>query len=737
MPRRKLASALPLLLSVLAPPIVSAEQLCLPDPSVIRLQQQPLFAPVTTPPSDEIEISAGRVDAGSDSGAVLSNQVEVNYGERTLVGERASFDRAAQRVEIAGRVTYRDPDVTVFGEDAVLDGASEEVMFGQAGFDIPARPARGSAEGILITPGTLSLESVNFTTCPADDVAWQLIASDLLIDVEAGFATARGVKLEFKGVPILYSPYFTFPIDGQRKSGFLTPNFAERDRTGLDLSIPYYLNLRPNMDMTVEPRYLSKRGVQLNTEFRYLLPGTDGTLNFSWLPDDDEAGTTRRYVNLQHETAFADGWSVVTGIEQVSDEAYFEDLGNSLSVTSQIYLDRYVDVQYAAPYWMLRSRLQNYQTIDDAIAPADRPYKRVPQVLFEGNWNEGIFGFDSQAELANFDRSVGTTGWRLDSTQEVSLRFARRGMYLTPAVALRQTNYWLDDTLPGEEDTFSRTLPVASLDAGLKLEREAGRGARWLQTLEPRLLYVHVPFEDQSNLPVFDTILPDFNLIQLFRKYQFVGPDRISDTDQLSFGLTTRLYDERTGEQRLAATLGQTRYLSEQAVSLPGSEPIDADASDYIAELSFGLKDAWTLDVGYQWNTDTERTARTETRFEYRPQEDRLFGLAYRYRRSVLEQGDLSLVWPATDRWRVIGRYSYSFLESEPLEQFVGLEYDSCCWRLRVVGRRFVSRRTGESDSSISLQLELKGFSQRATPPEELLDRGILGYRGISGTTLQ
>jgi LPS-assembly protein len=732
--RHKRVSTLSPLLCVFVLRVASAQEICLPEPSWPALEG-PAVSPI--PPPDELDIRAGNVDAGTQSGLELSNQVEITYGESRLVGERASLDRAAQRIEIAGRVTYEDAAVSVFGEDAVLDRLREEVFFGEAGFDIPARPARGSAEEIMITRNTLSLSSVVFTTCPAEAVAWQLVASDLLLDVEAGFGTARGVKLEFKGVPILYSPYFTFPIDGQRKSGFLTPNFAERDRTGLDLSIPYYLNLAPNMDMTLEPRYLSKRGVQLNTAFRYLLPRSDGNLSFSFLPDDNEADTTRRYVNLQHETAFGEGWRVLTGIEHVSDDAYFEDLGSSLSVTSQIYLNRYVDVEYAAPYWSLRSRLQHYQTIDTLIDPADRPYERVPQVLFEGRWNEGLLGFDSTAELVNFDRSIGTTGWRLDSTQELSLRFARRGMYVTPAVALRQTNYWVDDALPQEQNTFSRTLPIASVDTGLRLERSAGGGARWLQTLEPRLLYVHVPFEDQSDLPVFDTIVPDFNLIQLFRKYQFVGPDRISDTDQLSFGLTTRLYDERTGEQRLAATLGQTRYLSTQVVSLPDSAPLDANASDYVAELSLGLKESWNLDVGYQWNSDTDRTARTETRFEYRPQEDRLFGFAYRYRRGVLEQGDVSLVWPATQRWRVIGRYSYSFLESEPLEQFVGWEYNSCCWRLRVVGRRFVSRRTGESDSSISLQLELKGFSQRATAPEELLDRGILGYRGIGGNDTQ
>ena len=248
---------------------------------------------------------------------------------------------------------------------------------------------------------------------------------------------------------------------------------------------------------------------------------------------------------------------------------------------------------------------------------------------------------------------------------------------------------------------------------------------------------MNVPFVDQSNLPVFDTILPDFNLVQLFRKYQFVGPDRIQDTDQLSYGVTTRLIDAASGRERITATLGQTRYLNPQRVSLPDAQPNDANVSDYVGELSVALRDTWSVDVGYQWNSETHSTARAETRFEYRTKEERLFGMGYRYRRDLLEQGDLSLVWPVSQRWRVIGRYSYSFLETEPLEQFVGWEYDACCWRFRVIGRHYVSSRTGEADSSISVQLELKGLSQSAISPEDLLDRGILGYRSIVRPTQQ
>jgi LPS-assembly protein len=682
---------------------------------------------------DDIEISATRIEIDGNSAAEFSGQVEIKYRDGTISAENATYNNGG--LDIAGRVNFVGPDVTVFGEDASVDTETDTIRFGAAGFDLPKRPARGSAENIVIdSDSRVSLANVLFTTCPAENQAWELNARDIELDINGGVGTARGVKLNFKGVPILYSPYLSFPINDERKSGFLTPDISNRDRTGFDLSVPYYLNLAPNYDLTLEPRYMSKRGLQVRSDFRYLMPNSDGQIGFEYLPDDNDVNADRRYVNFRHQSLFGDReqWQILSGFEEVSDDIYFEDLGTSLAVTSQTHLNRFLDLGFFAPYWSMRTRFQNYQTIDRVLTDAERPYERTPQMLFDGRWFGRLVMFDSKTELVNFERNVGPTGWRLDSTQELSLRFARAGMYLTPAVALRQTNYWIDNPAPGEDDRPSRGVPISSLDMGMKFERDAGRRKNWLQTLEPRLLYVQVPYEDQSALPVFDTILPDFNLIQLFRKYQFVGPDRITDTNQWSFGVTSRLIDPTSGRERVTATLGQTRYLNAQRVALPGALPNAAATSDYVAEVSIGTRDNWNLDVGYQWNNDTESTARAETRFEYRPKEDRLFGFGYRYRRGSLEQGDISLVWPVAERWRIIGRYAYSFLDEEPLEEFVGWEYEACCWRFRMVSRNYVSRRTGESDSAISLQLELKGLSQSAITPEDLLDRGILGYRSIA-----
>ncbi|MEE3196842.1 MAG: LPS assembly protein LptD, partial [Pseudomonadota bacterium] len=524
--------------------------------------------------NNQIEINTGHIDLSSEEGVQFSGEVEFRYGDRSIIAKSAYFDRANQRMEVIGTATYSDPSLTVFGEDAEVDTENEEVLFRVAGFEIPDETARGSANEIKIRGDrTVSLLSVNFTTCPVDKVDWEFLASELDLDASAGFGTARDVKLRFKGLPILYAPYITFPIDDQRKSGFLTPHFGQSDRTGLDLEIPYYLNLSPNYDMTLKPRYLGKRGLQLNTEFRYLRPKSGGQLNLEYLPDDDKLDRARRYFNLNHESSFGTNWHLITSIQDVSDDSYFEDLGGSLSVTSQTHLDRYLQIAYQTSRWSFLTRIQGYQTIDPRIESSERPYERIPQLLFDGDWSRNRLGIRVTSELVNFDRDLGTTGWRFDSNQELSFSVNKAGMFLIPAIALRQTNYWLNDATSDGQDSISRTLPIASLDAGLTLERSTNRLGNWIQTLEPRVLYVHIPYKNQALLPVFDTIEPDFNLVQLFRKYQFLGPDRVADADKISFGVTTRLIDQKNGQEKLTATLGQTRYRSTEGTVLPDSLP--------------------------------------------------------------------------------------------------------------------------------------------------------------------
>jgi LPS-assembly protein len=687
----------------------------------------------TASPDDRISIGFRAFTADAITGRTeVTEGFSLRYRDIELIADGASFARAEGDIDVLGNVTLQNDELSLSAEGARFDRTTEVFTLPFASFELREQNARGQGEDIRLGPDrVLSLNNLFFTTCPADDLDWQLTGRRLVLDPEAGFGTARNVKLIFKRVPILWTPYFSFPIDDRRKSGFLTPRLAERDRTGFDLTVPYYLNIRPNYDLLLEPRYMSDRGTMLRSAFRYLMPQSEGRLTLENLPDDRVIDQSRHYANLSHESLFGEHWRLLTGIEDVSDPAYFEDLGDTLGVISQTHLARYVDLGFLAPRWSFATRVQEYQTIDTLIEQIDRPYERLPQLVFRGRWGRGLVGYESAAEAIKFDRTIGATGWRFDSTQELSLRLAGAGMYLTPAVAFRQTSYRLDAAELGSARSLSRGVPITSVDTGMRFERETGRGRSWIQTIEPRLLYVNVPFEDQSDLPVFDTIVPDFNLVQLFRKYQFVGADRVADTDQVSVGLTTRLIESSSGRERVAATVGQTRYRDPRRVMLPEEAALGSTRSNYVAELGLALSASWNLDIGYQWDGETDSTVRAETRFEFRPRDDRLFGLGYRQREGLLEQGDLSVIWPVGERWRLIGQYSYSLLEKKPLERLAGLEYEACCWLIRLTNRSYIVRSSGETDSTFSIELRLKGLSRGGATPEELLGRGILGYRRL------
>ena len=669
------------------------------------------------------------VDGEIDGSQNVSGGLCVSYRDGEICAERATISADERLIEVLGTVEVRTADFEISAEDGRVDRPADELAFGRAELHLTGeRPAHASAENIVVRGDrTISLNELMFTTCPEDDVDWQLVAHTLDIDHAAGFGKARGVVFRFKGVPFIYLPVLSFPVDDRRKSGFLTPTLAERDRTGFDLTVPYYLNLAPNYDLLLEPRSMEDRGAQLGSRFRYLLPGTSGALRFEYMPDDSVINDSRLFVNFAHASSFGQRVELNAYIDNVSDATYFEDLGENLGDISRTHLERIVDLGFYADRWSMISRLQEYQTIDDQIAESDRPHKRLPQMLFAGSWGDDLVVFDSYAEAVDFEHTAIDTGWRFDSTQELSLRFGNAGYHITPAVGFRQTNYRIDATPVAPERTISRGLPVGSLDAGLRFERRTRGERSWIQTIEPRLLYVNVPFEDQSTIPVFDTILPEFNLVQLFSKYEFVGGDRVADANRTSFGLTTRLIGASSGRERLSATIGQTRYREPRRVLLPDETTVDSTVSNYVARLDVGLSNDWLLDVGYQWDGETEETVRSEIGFEYRPNAESLFGFGYRMREGFLEQGDLTVIWPVGDRWRVLGGYSYSLLEHQTLERLGGLEYEACCWLVRVLSQSYIVRSTGQTDTTISLQFELKGLGDRSVRPEELLGRGILG----------
>jgi len=681
---------------------------------------------------DTIVFEVGEIDAqlGENPRVSMTGGVLLRQGDRLAGADSARYEPTQRALLLDGSVRYEDGSSYVESDSAEFSYDFGRIRFEGASFILDGNDGRGAAAALEINQqGRLELDGVSYTTCPPDSNDWLLEARDIDLDTREGVGTAKGIKLRFQGVPILYSPYLSFPIGDARKSGVLSPEVGSTGRSGNEIRMPYYWNIAPNYDATITPRLLTERGLQIGAQFRYLTRTMDGSFYAEHLASDNMFNGSRTMMQLKHRTMFVNGWRNRIDIREVSDNQYFEDLGGSLSISSITHLDRSISFDYHTDSLSFFGQVQDFQTIDDAILPVDEPYRRVPQLLLRGEWPDRFlglrYGFDG--ELVNFDRDVGVTGWRLNLAPRIELPVSRPGWFITPAVTVDHTQYELRDTVAGQTSDPSRTVPISSLDMGMVLERNMNGSGR-IQTLEPRLLYVHVPHQDQDDIPVFDTITPDLNLVSLYRKNRFLGVDRIADTDQVSIGITSRILDLSTGREVMSATIGQTRYLSESGISLPGEPVVSDETSDYIAELSFLLFENLNFDVGHQWGEKDRGTTQSQARLQYRPASNKILNLSYRFRRDALEQGDLSWSWPIATQWNFVGRYKRSFRDDETLEEFYGLEYESCCWGLRLVSRRHISTRDGTRDSSIGLQLVLKGMSSVGTAADKMLERGILGY---------
>jgi LPS-assembly protein len=615
-------------------------------------------------------------------------------------------------------------------------------------------PSRGDAKTILFEgQNKKRLMDARYTTCAADSDDWYLKASELELDDYTKTATAKNARIEFMGVPFLYTPWISFSFLNQRKSGLLTPTVGTTSRSGFEVVTPYYFNISPNMDATVAPRYLSKRGVQLQGEFRYLGETYSGIDSLEYLPNDALTDNERYYANLQHQQSFGNGWSAAYHLEKVSDDEYFSDMSTRITVTSRVNLPQQGQVDYSGDVWSFNGLVQKFQTLNDnTLNNADftPPYERMPQLTLNGTKDWDMVTTNLYSQWVSFDRDpnkpnrVATasgdlvtpvTGSRLTAYPSISMPMERPYGYITPKFGVHHTSYSLNNetyTLGnGPQQRYeddSRDLPIFSIDSGLFFDRNMRVVKNsYTQTFEPRLFYVYIPYRDQSNLPVFDTAEADLNLGTLFLENQFTGNDRINNANQLSLAVTTRMIDNKTGEQRLAATLGQRFYFSDQKVGLPGEPLRTGNTSDIVAAATLRLLNHWNIDTAWQYNTDTSNTVKSNIGTRYNPEPGKVLNLSYRYTQDSLEQVNISGQWPLGRGWYSMGRWNYSLRENQPIEGLAGIEYDAGCWQARTVLQR-VSTATADANYALFFQLELGGMASIGSNPMSLLERGIPGY---------
>lgn len=755
--------------------------------------------------------------------ATLAGDVVLRQAGMQIEADEANLRQAENRGELIGNVRLRDQGMLVVGDRAELQLDNGEAKVDNAEYVLHKSHIRGSAlyakreESAIIR-----LKDGTYTSCEPGSNAWHLKGNNITLNPATGIGTATNVTLRMKNIPVFYTPYIYFPIDDRRQSGFLPPSIGSSSDNGLTLQTPYYFNLAPNYDATLYPTYMSERGLLMEGEFRYLTKSSEGQFGAAYLDDsnDDrklqsEYEDQRWMYNWQHKHGLDERLLAEVDYTDISDPFYFQDLSTDLGAGSTSHVNQRGTLTYRGDSYTARLNLQAYElaNITDIT-----PFDRLPQLTLDGvlPFKPAGVNFSYGTEYVRFDRDLRSglftdedgnqSPWfdnnlqglaranaeRLHVEPGVSLPLNWSWGFIKPQVKYLQTNYDLSldqqgkNTLLAEQaykSSQSRGVGMFSLDSGLYFDRDTQWfGKNYRQTFEPRLFYLYVPEEDQTDIPVFDTSESTFNFSTLWRENRFSGKDRIGDENKLSIGVTNR-WIEPNGFERQRFSIGQAIYFEDRTVQMPGidhrlRDDATASVSPYALEYLYRFNRDWRFSSDFNWDPDSGSTRSGSAMFHYQPEDNpnKVVNAGYRYRNDTvrfdqdsgiwtnnadfgtefldaaktirnpnfiedfykISQHDFSVIWPIVSQWNVISRWQYDYGRDRTLEAFAGFEYDSCCWKLRLINRYWIDHdevslnpsRNDQADRGIFLQIVLKGLGGVVgNKVETFLDQGIQGYR--------
>ncbi|UCB53943.1 MAG: LPS assembly protein LptD [Thiotrichales bacterium] len=688
---------------------------------------------------DKIDISANKTLSGKDGSSTFEGNVILERHELRIKADIATFDNSSREISVHGDVHLNAPSMTLTADTGKFFLDNENTEFSNISFFIPETRLRGHAD-LVTSQGdkTARLVDSSITSCPPGDVDWLLSADTINLDLQDEYGKARNVVLRFHNVPFLYTPYIEFPISDKRRSGLLVPSFETSSSRGFELVIPWYWNIAPNQDATIAPHYMDRRGIQLDTQYRYLTKTTDGVLDFNYLHEDRITLEQRYSFKYLQHTNFNRNLRLTIDYKDVSDDEYLQDFSSSLLGTSTTHLSQRADLVASYTNWHMLGQLQTYETLDPTIAESERPYSMLPKLKLKGG-EELIenLNFTLDTEWVNFvhEDNISVEGPRFILQPGIALDLQSSGWFLKPAIEFNHTQYNVSDGGGTKVDTPDRNLPITSIDSGVFLERVTAKDL--ITTLEPRLFYLYVPFEDQSGLPLFDTSVPDFTLSQMFRKNRFNGGDRIGDANQLTAALRSRIINPATGYEYMRASIGQIYYFDDRQVTQTGI-PETSKSSDIIAEINATVSN-WSANAGMTWDIERHNSSKHSASLHYENENNAIFNLGYSRRRATttniepLEQTDVSFVAPVGRKFTLIGRWNYSLEQERDLETIAGISYESCCWSMIVaLQRNLVQSSTIDEDynNSILFQLVLKGLgSVSGDSAVDKLKQSILGFK--------
>ncbi|MFY8274330.1 LPS assembly protein LptD [Pseudoalteromonas sp. SSDWG2] len=705
----------------------------------------PWYAPNL--PFGVIEIVADDVELIGQDSAQFTGDVDISSKNMSLSAQSALIDKQQGLLNAKGPLTYQNGTaiITSRGLNASLNDSNITLL--GADYKLTQQQGRGGAEQLRVSEEGLFLNNASFTTCPVDNETWSISADEIILSQQEGWGETWGTTLKIYDTPVMYLPYFTFPINDQRKTGFLAPKFSSSNRFGLETVTPYYINLAPNYDLTLTPRYMSEKGLQLKSEFRYLTSTTQGMLGVEYLGSDDsdpQLGSRHLY-HWQQQSYFNDSWRAGVDITNVSDDNYLTDLNSDYATKTDTHLARSAILTHLGERWRTDIQVQDYEVLGDHL----ESYTALPRIHFTQTTPYKLGWFDAviNGEVSHFRNStrIIDEATRVHLEPKVSFSEERYAWSFLSELSVLHTYYNQEGDLQGTEfeDTVSRTVPKVRLYSQLNFERDTSLFVDdGIQTLEPQVQYLYTPNKDQNNIGLFDTTKLQDDFFGLFRDRRFSGVDRIAAANQITLGATTRVFD-KSNQEVFHLSAGQIFYLSDSAK--PTSQDFATQNtynSLFASEAMWHWHRRWYLSGGIQYDIDGSQMIQSHLTLDYKGDDNQLVQLNHRYANDVsgntIEQVGMFTSVPLNDNWQFVASYHRDIESGRSIEFYSGVQYESCCWAVQITGRRQIETDLNQSinqeqavfDSGIGIKFVLKGLGgSRSYDAQEILKEGIFGYR--------
>ena len=733
------------------------------------LSSRDLYSDEQTSDSNRVTAFADKAQHWPGISSTFSGNVEVEQGGLKFEADEVFFDYASGLAQAPGELKINVDGMLFLGENAKININKRSLKLEDVEYVIYSPKIWGKAKKINKTKNNIYLKKATYTTCePSNRPSWRLRTGKLRLNNKTGWGTARNVWLDLFNFPTLYIPYFRFPIDDQRHTGLLFPSISTGEDGGIDFTLPIYFNLAPNYDLTLSPRRIPNRGVLWQSEIRYLSNSQKGSLEIANLSNDKKIVDSqddpnlpnidlkpdRNFASWQHQGKHGVHTNSLINMEYASDEDYFQDFGNTLDVSNTTHLLRSLELNYLQKNWALNGKFEGYQTLDNDIADEDLPYLQLPKINFISSIPlKHQVNYLFNTEYVYFDRNISSSltsndvGHRAQIETGFELNYEPIWGYFKPAVKARHISYSIEDQSNDTRRSPETTLPSIILDSGLFFERAfKQKGKRYLQTFDPRLFYLYTPYEDQNSQPNFDTTAMTDNYYQLFRERRFTGGDRIGDNNQLSVGINSSILGAKDGRERAYFRLGQGFFLDQRKIQLDTLIPDETEQTPISSEIGFTLDRDWLIHSTLTWDADNNINEENTVALTYKPGNGRLASVEYRSRETVIDndfdnreqrsQSKFSFALPLHSQWTTLGYWYFNLKDqgnlpgSTTLESFIGLEYENCCLKARLLNHRYLREQENQlkPKQQLLLQLQLKGLADIDDRVAKLIEIGIPFY---------